>query len=318
MAYPAHIRVRPIAIVVAASVALLCSLNGCSVRTAAIGALAEALGGDETLVFTGESDLELVAASLPTMLKVYEALIEKAPGDPRLLTGAGRAFALYAFAFVQAPADRLPDEQAEEQKAMHRRARALYQRGRDYALAALETAHPGLTEAVLAGRGDSALAATTQDDTTALYWAGVAWMGQLTVGRPGLPALMHLPRAAALVRRVLELSEAFGEGAAYEALIAYYGLAPRAVGGDTAKAAECFDKAVALSKGAHARPYVAMATTLAGRKADRARFEELLRTALAIGTRERDRNRLVNLVHQDIARWLAAGADRFYGTAGAQ
>jgi len=299
--------------------ALLSALTACSVRTAAIGALAEALGGDKTLVFTGESDLDLVASSLPTMLKVYEGLIEKAPDDPRLLTGAGRAFSLYAFAFVQAPADRMrAAEQTEEQKAMHKRARALYQRGRDYALAALETAHPGLTEAVLEGKGDSALAATTRADTTALYWAGVAWMGQLTVGKPGLPALMHLPRAAALVRRVLELDEGFGEGAAYEALITYYGLAPRTVGGDTVKAAECFDKALAISKDTHARPYVAMATTLAGRRSDRTRFDELLRKALAVDTRERDHNRLTNVVHQDIARWLAAEADRLYGVAGAQ
>ncbi len=288
------------------------ALPGCSVRSLALGALTGALsgGGGGSLVFTAESDPEIVTQSLPTMLKVYEALVEAEPDNQALLSATGKAFALYAYACVQVPADRMcAPGQAEEQKEQYRRAKMFYFRARDYLLRSLELRYPGFTDALIKGTVDSALAMSCQTDSAELYWIGVSWMGGLTVGKPGLSAVFHLKRTAALLHKVLAYNEGFDGGAAHETLVAYYGLLPESMGGDTARAREHFQRAVELSGGTHARAYVIMASTVALKRGDRDQFTTLLNAALGIDTKERSPGRLTNVIAQQTARWLLSRMD---------
>ncbi len=293
------------------ALAVLCT--GCSVRSIAVNALADALSADESLVFTGEQDPKLVAESMPVMLKTYEALLERSPDDRQLLTATGKAFTLYAFAFVQMPAERLPDARSEQRTDELLRARALYRRARDYLFTALDLEHPGFSSLAKKGKTDTALSMVTARDTTALYWAAVAWMGQLTAGKPGLSAVFNLPKAARLMHHVIALNDSFGEGAAHEMLVTYYGSLPESVGGSLEKARAHFEKAVAIAGGAHARPYVALAT-VAAKEGDREEFERLLHRALEIDTDRRTRHRLTNVVYQDMARWMLDNAETVAGT----
>lgn len=292
---------NPTAVTLFVSIALLCT--GCSIRTIAVNALAGALSAEESLVFTGEEDPKLVAEAMPVMLKTYEALLERSPDDRELLTATGKAFTLYAFAFVQMPAERLPDDRGEERAEELLRARALYRRARDYLFTALDLAHPGFSDLAKKGKTDTALSMVTPRDTTALYWATAAWMGQLTAGKPGLSAVFNLPKAARLMHHVIALNDSFGEGAAHEMLVTYYGSLPESVGGSPEKARHHFEKAVAIAGGTHVRPYVALAGVAAG-EGNREEFERLLRTALEIDTERRTRHRLTNVIYQDMARWM--------------
>lgn len=287
----------------------LLAAGGCSVRTKAVSALADALSNNNSLVFTGESDPVLVKESFPFILKAYETLLEQQPDNRALLTATGKAFTLYTFAFVQSPADMLTEERGRERDALYGRARMLYRRGRDYLFEALELTYPGIREALLKGKADSVLANVAVADTTELYWAGVAWMGQLTVGTPGLSAVFNLRKAAALVHRVLELHESYDKGAAHEALIAYYGLLPSSMGGDEEKARQHFQDAVALSDGSRARPYVMLAQSVALKNGDQQEYTSLLRKALAVDTDERTSDRLANIISQQTARTLLRRAD---------
>ncbi len=290
----------------------LLATSGCSVRNKAVSALAEALSGNTSLVFTGESDPVLVEESFPFILKAYEALIEQQPENRSLLAATGKAFTLYTFAFVQSPADMLDETRGSQRKAMQDRAKMLYQRGRDYLFDALELSHPDIRTAIIKGNADSALATVTIGDTTELYWAGVAWMGQLTAGTPGLSAVFNLRKAAALIHKVLELDETYDKGAAHEALIAYYGLLPKSMGGSEEKAREHFERAVALSDSTRARPYVMLAKSVALRNGDREAFEALLRRALAVDTDKRTPDRLANVISQQTARELLERADALF------
>jgi predicted anti-sigma-YlaC factor YlaD len=73
-----------------------------------------------------------------------------------------------------------------------------------------------------------------------------------------------------------------------------------------------FDRAVALSEGLDAAPYVALATGVTVVEEDRAGFRELLETAIAIDPDEDTSNRLLNLIAQKRARSLLDHIDDLF------
>ena len=70
-----------------------------------------------------------------------------------------------------------------------------------------------------------------------------------------------------------------------------------------------FDRAVQLSGGQLAAPYVVMAESVAVSRQDRKQFESLLKQALAIDVNARPDWRLSNIVMQQRARWLLSRTD---------
>jgi hypothetical protein len=286
---------------------LLLAHSGC-VSTLVIKKLGKSLAADRSMVYTGEEDPQLVADALPFALKVYESLLEKQPRNPDLLLAAGRGFTLYAFAFVQVPAQMLPSNQAGEQKVGLERSRAMYERAQGYLLTALDATHPGLKASLLEGKAKEALAAATAADTALLYWTATAWLGSITAATPTMGALMGLPKAVALIDRLNELNPTYDLGSAHELLISYFAAAPASKGGEK-RSREEFARALELSKGCRSRPYVNLATGVSLKNGDKAEFVDLLNKALAVDTRERTRDRLANLVYQGYARWLLANAD---------
>lgn len=287
-------------------------IAGCSVKRLAVNSVADALSGEGGTVFSGDEDPRLVGDALPFALKLYESLLEATPDHPELLMATCKAFTLYAYAYVQLPANRLPDERLDEKKRMLDRAGKLFLRGRDYVLHALEVRHPGFDEMLSTGMTDSALALCNESDTSYLYWAGMSWMGALTTDKFNLGLLMSMPRAVAMVRKVLELNETYGKGSAHEFFISYYGSIPEAMGGSKEKAREHFRRAVELADGARAGPYVALATTVSVKNQDREEFTSLLNKARKVDVDKVVEYRLLNIITQRRAQWLLEHADRFF------
>jgi predicted anti-sigma-YlaC factor YlaD len=300
-----------------APLSLLCAFlvlvtAGCSIKKLAVNSVANALSGEGGLVFTGEDDPELVGDALPFALKMYESLIEQVPDNRALLVATGKAFAMYAFAYVAEPATRLPDEQLAEKKRMLKRAKNLSLRGRDYIFGALELSYPGFTETLKKHSADSALTRTVAADTTALYWLGMAWMAAITTDKFDLGLLFGLKKAVACIEKVMELNPTYAEGACHDFFVSYYGGLPASMGGSEQKAREYFDKAIELSGGRKAGPYLALATTVGIKNQNVAEFKELLEKALAIDTSEKNQNRLTNVIYQEKARWLLENMDRYF------
>src|SRR5262249_54000009 len=73
-----------------------------------------------------------------------------------------------------------------------------------------------------------------------------------------------------------------------------------------------FTRALELTGGRHAAPYVACAEAISTAKRDRKEFERLLGEALKIDTGARPEWRLVNTVMQPRARWLLERTDRLF------
>ena len=142
-----------------------------------------------------------------------------------------------------------------------------------------------------------------------MYWTAASWGSLISNSKDDPDLLADLPLVEALVRRALELEEAYDHGALHEFMITFEGSRSDTMGGSTARAREHFDRAMALSEGRRAAPLVALAETVSVRSQDRAEFESLLQRALAIDPDARPEWRLANLVMQRRASWLLERED---------
>ncbi len=294
------------------AITVLLSLTDCSIKKMAVQSVADMLGSGGGTVFTGEEDPKLVGDALPFALKLYESLLESAPDHRPLLLATGQAFVLYAYAYVQSPAQMLPDEEIELQLYEFARAKKLYLRARRYTLRALDLRHPGLRDSLFARDWDGNLDFTDEEDVPYLYWAGMAWLGALTTDFFDMELLVTMPRAVALVKRILDLDEDYDNGAVHEFLATYNGSIPREMGGSEEKAREHYRRAIDLSGGAKASTHLALATTVSVRNQDVKEFRELLEKALAVDVDAVPEYRLMNILAQEKARWLLEHVEDFF------
>lgn len=281
-------------------------LPGCFLRRAAIGGLADALANTD--VYASDDDPELVRDALPFALKSIEALAAHESDDPDLALAACRGFTQYASAFVETDADLADDW--EEAERLRERALKLYLRARDYGIASLEMDYPGIGDGLRRAPADAA-ARIGRGALERAYWTGAAWGSAVSLALDRPEIIADVDAARALLRRVGELEEGFGEGAIDEALIAIEAL-PELMGGSPVRAREHFERAVELTGGASAGPYVSYATKVVVRQQDRAEFERLLEAALAIDPDAAPERRLSNLIQQRRARHLLEETDALF------
>ena len=300
---PASPAVRLVAALVAAA-----ALAGCSLRTMAVNAVLPTLVNPA--VYLSEEDPELVRDALPFLLKTIESISEADPARQDVLLFANTGFVLYANAFLQADAALAEWEDYDLALALNERARRMYLRARDYGLRNVEVDHPGIT-ARLRADPEAAAAVFERQDVESLYYLGGAWMLAISLGldRPALVA--DLPAARALLDRALALDEGFERGALHSAFITLESVG-EAMGGSYARAREHFARAVELSGGRDAGPYLALATGVAVAEENRGEFRELLEAALAIDPDEAPENRLLNLIAQKRARVLLDHVDDLF------
>ena len=293
----------------ATALALLVGLAaGCSIRKLAVNSLADALasGGD---VFATDEDPQLVREAVPFALKTYESLLVENPEHRDLLVATARGFTQYAYAFVQRDAELIEDVDIVAAVRIRERARRLMLRGRDYGLQALELDHAGLGAELRRGRLDR-IAAIGADQIDALFWTGAAWGVAIAVLKNDAGLIADLPVVSAMLRRVIELDESFGLGAAHEVMVT---LEASLAGGSLDEAKAHFERAVELTGGNSAATFVSYAETVAVNKQDRQQFEELLARALAIDLDAEPSLRLSNVLAQERARWLEGRIEDLFG-----
>jgi predicted anti-sigma-YlaC factor YlaD len=145
-----------------------------------------------------------------------------------------------------------------------------------------------------------------------MYWTAASWGSAISLGADQPELVADLPAVRALLLRALALDEDYDDGAIHAALIAVEG-APPMMGGSPRRAREHFRRAVELSRGELAGPYVTLAVSVAVPTQDRAELERLLRQALAIDPDAVPARRVQNLVAQRHARALLDRADELFG-----
>lgn len=290
-------------------------LGGCSVRKLAVRSLAGAMASSGD-VFASDEDPELVAAALPFALKTMEGLLAQDPTNRDLLLATARGFTQYAYAFVEGPADVLEATDFERADAERQRALKLYLRARGYALRGLETSHPGIGERLITDPA-AAAAELDREDLDLAYWTAASWGAAIAAGKDRPELLADLPAVRALLERALELDESWGRGALHEAFVSLEAATPAAFGGSPERAREHFARAVELSGGRSAGPYVTLAEAVVVPAQDRAEFEELLGRAQAVDPDAVPELRLANVLARRRAAWLLSRADElFFGEEG--
>ncbi len=243
-----------------------------------------------------------------------EALLAEAPRDRNLLLAACSGFTQYGYAFVEVEAFFAEIDDYRRSRELRERALKLYLRARDYCLRGLETWHPGIDRR-LQMDPEPAVAALEARQIDFVVWTGAAWGAAVSLGldKPAIAADVWAVRA--LLERAAALDEAYGDGLLHQTLITLDGL-PEAMGGSAARARGHFERAVALTGGQSAGPYVTLALKVAVPAQDAGEFRRLLGQALAVDPGAVPRLRLANLIAQRQARELLERVEDYFLDAG--
>lgn len=292
------------------SAVLLVGSSGCSIKRMAVNLVGDALAGSGT-TFSADNDPELIKDAVPFSLKLMESLLAESPEHEGLLLATASGFTQYSYAFVQQEADELRETDLQRSRALQARAKKLYLRARDYGLRGLEVGYRGFREdfAVEPAR---AVAPVKKDDVPLLYWTAAAWVAAIAVDKTDSYLISDLPQVEALLKRAVELDEAFDRGALASLLITYETVRQGAEGDPYERARQRYQRAVELSQGRLAGPHVSLAESVCIPTEQRAEFLRLLEVALAVDTDAAPESRLANLIMQDRARWLRAHVDDYF------
>jgi predicted anti-sigma-YlaC factor YlaD len=261
-------------------------------------------------VLTGEEDPGIAAGALPTMIVASEAMSEADPKNQSKAVQTASLYVMYANAFVQGPAAALPDSRFEERQAAYDRAGALYRRAFRLLASTLDRRLRGFVESAVDGKAD--MKRLKKSDVPWLYWASASVLAAFGLNPLDFSSARYLGAASAFMARAAELDPAWNGGAVYALYLPYYASMPDYLGGDKAKAAAAYEKALEYSKGKSAALFVAYATSICVPADDYAGYKAALERALSIDPASVPENRLATIIAQaDARRLLAAAGDYF-------
>ena len=140
-------------------------------------------------------------------------------------------------------------------------------------------------------------------DVALLYWTGAAWGSAISLATDRPEILVDLPLVRNIFDRVLELDESFAQGGVHEVLITLDSL-PVSMGGSKDRARRHFERAVELSNGVSAGPFLSFAENYAISSQDLNEFRRLLGLALEVDPDLEPSYRLENIISQRRARFL--------------
>jgi predicted anti-sigma-YlaC factor YlaD len=292
------------------TVAVLAS--GCSVQRFAANRIGDTLAASGT-TYSADEDPELIGAALPFSLKLMESVLASTPEHRALLAATSAGFTQYAYAFVQQEADVIALDDIDRAWLAWNRARRLYLRARDYGLRGLDVAVPGFS-ATLRTSPATAVAQAGAAEVDLLYWTAASWAAAIALGKDDPSLVADLPLVSALIDRALAVNADWDRGAIHSFLVTYEMARPDAIGNIDERVTSArphFDRAVSLSHGKAAGPYVSWAESVCLPKEDRGCFEEMLQAAMKINPDDHPATRLVNTIFQRRAGWLLANVDRW-------
>ena len=286
------------------------ALSGCSPRQYVVRSLGDALA-EGGAVYASDDDIELIGEATPFGLKTLESLLAVAPDHRGMLLATTRGFTQYAYVYVQLPAEEAEERDVAAAYAQRERARRLYLRARDYGLRGLRLGGEAALLRLLSDPSKT-LAATTRDDVALLYWTGVAWFAAIALSKDSPATIAGLPGADALIGRAAALDPDFDHGSLQTFLIGYEMNRPNAGADAEARARTHFARAVKLSAGGQAAPYVSLAESVCVVQNKPREFRHLLNQAIQLDAGAHPEWRLANLVMQRRARRLLVRADELF------
>lgn len=210
-------------------------LNGCSTgRLVAQSSLSLMQSGEAAM--NRETDFELAKAAIPANLKMIESIAHEIPDNRVARLYAAQGFYGYAYGFVE---DIDP-----------KRASTLYRRGMEHGRIALERA--GLAGNPITLPLDSLvqqLAGLGPDAVPELFWTASNWGKWVELNLADPARIADLGKIEALMKRVLELDQAYYYGGPHLFLGVWYGSRPPMLGGDFSLSKRHFHQARRMTEG---------------------------------------------------------------------
>ncbi len=217
-------------------------------------------GGVEAL--NHETDLDLAEDSIPANLNMLLGMINIDPENAELHTFAAQAFYGLAYGF---------NEDTRPQRASD-----FYLRGMQHGITALQlNGASNLIDSTIADF-DKEVSNMGKKDVAAIFWTASNWAKWVDMHRDDPEAIAQLPRATALMQRVIELEDTFYFGGAHMFFGVYYGSRAPAIGGDFNKSRDHFDRAREITNGKLLIPDLLQAQYLARQQFDQEQFHKLL------------------------------------------
>jgi predicted anti-sigma-YlaC factor YlaD len=281
----------------------LLSAAACSPRTYVINSAADALTSGTSSMGT-EDDPDFLLESLPFGLLSLESLARSAPDHVGLRETLASGFVQYAYVGSDMKAELVKYDSFAEYSAYQDLARKRYLRGKRWGMEGLALKHKTLTPEALAANPKEAVKVCTKEDLGLLYWTGAGWLAAISISVDRADLLAELPQASALLDRAMELDPDYDNGSLHELFVSLDMARDASQGGGEASALKHFDRALELSGGKKASTYVTYAGSIAVKKQDLARFNEMLDKALAIDLNANPELRLVNMLAQQRAHYL--------------
>lgn len=285
--------------------------TGC-IKSMAINSLGDALakGGG---TYASDDDPELVRDASAFGLKTIETLLDAEPEHKGLHLAACRNFMQYGYAFLQAEADYVEEDDYSLAAHMRRRAQRMYKRSRRYGLRGLGL-HADIKdfEAALKKNPKTTLAGLEKETVPLLYWTAAAWAAAVAIDKDDASLAASLDLVEALIKRAIALDPTHGAGALYDFLLVWDGGRPVAGGGSVERAKKHLDESLKISEGKRVAPLVSYAEIVSVKTKKPAEFDALLDRALAFDADSAPQFRVANLVAQKRARWLKSIKDDLF------
>lgn len=285
--------------------------TGC-IKSMAIGSLGDALakGGG---TYARDDDPELVRDASAFGLKTIETLLDAEPEHLGLHLAAARNFTQYAFAFLQAEADYIEEDDYAGAAHLRKRAKKMYVRARGYGLRGLGL-HADIEdfEAALAKDADKALGELDEDAAPLLYWTAASWAAAVAIDKDDASLAASLDLVEKLIQRAITLDRDYGAGSLFDFLLSWDGGRPVAGGGSVERARQHMQESLKISKGKRVAPLVSFAEIVSVKTKDPKEFDALLDQALAFDVDSAPDFRVANLVSQKRARWLKSIKDDLF------
>ena len=277
---------------------LIALLTACATgKTMTVAATASLLE-DVAKASNKQSDLMLIRRGMPSYLMLIDGMVEALPDNKRLLISAAQLYASYASAFIQ-----------DEDQIY---ATALYARARDYALRALE--QNGFKNPATRPFDDFEIGLYDlgKNDVPYIFWAASCWGSWISLNQGSMEAMAELPRVELLMKRVLELDEAFYYGGAHIFMGVLDASRPRVAGGDLDRARDHFLKAIELGDGKFLMARVYYADYYAKKAFDRELFISILEKVLEIPADITPELTLLNTVAHTKAKEMLDQVDEYF------
>lgn len=241
-----------------------------------------------------QSDLRTIRQGMPAYLLLMDGMLQAVPDNERLLIAAAQGYSSFASAFM-----------GEEDREY---AKALAAKAKDYALRALESKG-------IRGNLDefgASVATLGKGDMEYVFWGAATWASWIGLNLDSMEALADLPKVEILMRRALELDEAFYYGGPHLFMGIWYSSRPKMAGGDLDKARWHFTRALELGQGRFLMAHVYYADLYARRIQDRDLFTSILERVLQTPADVIPDLTLLNTVAQAKAKALLDSADDYF------